>query len=319
MARARGIKPGFFRNADLAELPVEARLLFIGLWTLADREGRLKDRPKQIKMEIFPADSFDCDALLSSLAGTGMLVRYEIDGIRYLQIKNFGKHQNPHRDEQASTIPAQGSTGVIEPSETTKHDASTMQTPCKPDVSTMLPRLTPDSGLLTPDSRLLTPDSLTDTHSAIYAPDPTDAPPGVSSSPGAVCKAIKAVGISAVNPAHPEFLALLAQGVTQASFVESAKLAHAKRKGFAYLLGVVKGQLQDAKTIAEGAGCRLIPRNTAHPPPESFKQQDDRIARQRWEEQTGREHPDNAKARTVSATVIEITPHPLELVHDASR
>ena len=144
-------------------------------------------------------------------------------------------------------------------------------------------------------------------------------PPGVSSSPGAVCKAIKSVGINAVNPAHPEFLSLLAQGVTQASFVESAKLAHAKGKGFAYLLGVVKGQLQDAKTNDEGAGCRPIPRNTAQPPPESFKQQDDRLARQRWEEQTGREHPDNAKARTVSSIVIDITPHPLELAHDASR
>jgi hypothetical protein len=144
-------------------------------------------------------------------------------------------------------------------------------------------------------------------------------PPGVSSSPGAVCKAIKSVGINAVNPAHPEFLSLLAQGVTQASFVESAKLAHAKGKGFAYLLGVVKGQLQDAKTGAERAGCRPIPRNAAHPPPESFKQRDDRIARQRWEEQTGREHPDNAKARTVSSIVIDITPHPLELAHDASR
>lgn len=27
-------------NEDIIELPYEARLLFIGLWTLADREGR---------------------------------------------------------------------------------------------------------------------------------------------------------------------------------------------------------------------------------------------------------------------------------------
>ena len=132
-------------------------------------------------------------------------------------------------------------------------------------------------------------------------------------------KAIKAVGISAVNPAHPEFLALLAQGVTQASFVESAKLALRKRKGFSYLLGVVKGQLHDAKTSAEGPGCRAMPGNAANAAHESFKQQDDRIARQRWEQQTGREHPDSAKARTVSATVIDITPNALELAHDASR
>ena len=113
MARARNIKPGFFRNADLVELPVEARLLFVGLWTLADREGRLEDRPKQIKMEIFPADCFDCDALLTSLAGTGMIERYEVGGKRYLHVVNFTKHQNPHRDEKASTIPAPGSNGAL--------------------------------------------------------------------------------------------------------------------------------------------------------------------------------------------------------------
>jgi len=51
MSRSRNIKPGFFRNADLVELPVETRLLFIGLWGLADREGRMSDRPKQIKIK----------------------------------------------------------------------------------------------------------------------------------------------------------------------------------------------------------------------------------------------------------------------------
>jgi hypothetical protein len=49
MPRTRQIKPGFFKNDELAELPIEARLLFAGLWTIADREGRLEDRPKKIK------------------------------------------------------------------------------------------------------------------------------------------------------------------------------------------------------------------------------------------------------------------------------
>ncbi len=105
MARARNIKPGFFRNADLAELSVEARLLFIGLWTIADREGRLEDRPKQIKMEIFPADSVDVNQLLEDLAATDMILRYEVGGKRYLFITNFLKHQMPHHKEAASLIP----------------------------------------------------------------------------------------------------------------------------------------------------------------------------------------------------------------------
>ena len=39
MSRSRNIKPGFFKNEHLAECQPLARLLFIGLWTLADREG----------------------------------------------------------------------------------------------------------------------------------------------------------------------------------------------------------------------------------------------------------------------------------------
>jgi hypothetical protein len=105
MARARNIKPAFFRSADLAGLPFEARLLFIGLWTLADRAGRMEDRPKQIKMEVFPADDVDVDAQLDALAGIGMIERYVVDGVRYLCVPSFHKHQNPHHAEKDSVIP----------------------------------------------------------------------------------------------------------------------------------------------------------------------------------------------------------------------
>ena len=158
MARARNIKPGFFRNADLVELSVEARLLFIGLWTIADREGRLEDRPKQIKMEIYPADSFDINSLLSELASTDMLLRYEVGGKRYLQIVNFTRHQNPHKDERQSTIPPPD--GLSDPSGPADHDehhASTVQTPCEHHASTVQTGLIPDS--LIPDSRILNPES----------------------------------------------------------------------------------------------------------------------------------------------------------------
>lgn len=157
MARARNIKPGFFRNADLVELPFEARLLFIGLWTMADREGRLEDRPKQIKMELFPADNVDCDGVLTSLAAIGMIQRYEVDGKRYIQVVSFTKHQNPHRDERPSTIPAYGSVR-INPDE---HHASTVQAPCEPDADTVAIVLNPDS---------LIPDPLTKTSLLPQAP-----------------------------------------------------------------------------------------------------------------------------------------------------
>jgi hypothetical protein len=104
--RSRNIKPGFFKNDTLAELDFAGRLLFIGLWGLADREGRLEDRPKKIKAEIFPYDDVNVDSFLGELAKRSFIIRYEAGGERYIQIVNFDKHQNPHPREAASTIPA---------------------------------------------------------------------------------------------------------------------------------------------------------------------------------------------------------------------
>lgn len=105
MARARNIKPSFFKNEQLVELPMATRLLFVGLWTLADREGRLEDRPKRIKMEIFPGDDVNVDRALSELHNHGFIQRYESKAGRCIEVINFAKHQNPHHKEAASTIP----------------------------------------------------------------------------------------------------------------------------------------------------------------------------------------------------------------------
>ncbi|KPM67262.1 hypothetical protein HB13667_07440 [Pseudomonas putida] len=107
MARARNIKPGLFSNELLAELPAFDRLLFIGMWCLADREGRLEDRPKRIKMELFPCDSYDVDDGLNSLAKAGFVNRYQVEGFTVIEIVNFQKHQNPHGSEKDSVLPDQ--------------------------------------------------------------------------------------------------------------------------------------------------------------------------------------------------------------------
>lgn len=106
MARARNIKPSFFKNEDLAECPALARLLFAGLWVIADREGRLEDRPKRIKAEVLPYDDCDCDALLFLLSQKGFIIRYEAQGNKYIQILKFSEHQKPHPNETESLIPA---------------------------------------------------------------------------------------------------------------------------------------------------------------------------------------------------------------------
>jgi len=140
LARARNIKPGFFRDEYIVQLPFEARLLFIGLWTLADREGRLKDKPGQIKMELFPCDKIDINKHIQALQSKGFLVRYSVEGQGYIQVINFIKHQNPHIKEQASEIPAPD-----------MHGACMVQTP---DLHGASPADSPflDSPLLIPES-----------------------------------------------------------------------------------------------------------------------------------------------------------------------
>lgn len=106
MARLRTIKPGFFLDEELADCQPLTRLLYAGLWCIADREGRLEDRPKRIKVEVLPYDDCDVDALLRELEGRGFLTRYAVAGSRYIVLPAFARHQKPHTKEQASTIPA---------------------------------------------------------------------------------------------------------------------------------------------------------------------------------------------------------------------
>ncbi|MDN3273361.1 hypothetical protein QWJ07_03840 [Frankia sp. RB7] len=103
--RSRNIKPGFFKNPELAECSPHARLLFVGLWLMADREGRLEDRPKFIKVEIFPCESIDVDNLLDELHSRGFAIRYERSGKGCIYLPGFTKHQNPHKNEVTSTLP----------------------------------------------------------------------------------------------------------------------------------------------------------------------------------------------------------------------
>ena len=141
--RARNIKPGFFKSEGLASCSFQARLLFIGLWCMADREGKLEDRPLRIKAELFPYDNVNIDKLLDEIAskkdcdGTpSFIVRYG-EPKRYLQILHFLSHQNPHVKEQESVIP--------------DFTPCPVQEPCNNGSSLEVAGLIPESLLLNPD------------------------------------------------------------------------------------------------------------------------------------------------------------------------
>jgi len=106
MARIRSIKPTFFLDSDMSSLSPLARIFFIGLWCLADREGRLKDKPRELGVQLIPYDipKADPEALLNELAPR-FVVRYQVEGKGYIYIRGFQKHQRPANSEPASDLP----------------------------------------------------------------------------------------------------------------------------------------------------------------------------------------------------------------------
>lgn len=141
--RARNLKPGLFKNELLAVADPLHTVIFEGLWCLADREGRLQDRPAKIHLEVNPGRPFDgtC-ASLDWLTANEFIHRYQADGAKFIQILTFWKHQKPHQNEAPSEIPAPNFAPRHE--EIGSKDASTVDLGAK-DLALIPSSLTPDS------------------------------------------------------------------------------------------------------------------------------------------------------------------------------
>jgi hypothetical protein len=106
MARIRTIKPEFWQDERLGTLPVYARLLFIGLWNIADDKGRLRGSPLFIRAQVFPYDhDIDVQAGLDLLEKAGRITRYVHDLESYIWVRKFEDHQRIDKPK-VSTLPA---------------------------------------------------------------------------------------------------------------------------------------------------------------------------------------------------------------------
>lgn len=112
----RRIKPAFFASPEVGKLSFPARLVFIALWTMADREGRLEHDIELIKHHSLPYDEssyfcsechfsgqLDMNQLLDELVAQGMIRFY--DKKRYIHIPGLPNHQTFFSNEKESQLP----------------------------------------------------------------------------------------------------------------------------------------------------------------------------------------------------------------------
>jgi hypothetical protein len=120
MAYIRTIKASFFTSDDIVSLSPIARLLYIALWTEADREGRLTWRPGNFKLRFLPGDACDIQELCGELVESGLVVTYSVDGKTYAEIPTFKRHQSINAKERKSVLPER-----VAKATDTRNDATT--------------------------------------------------------------------------------------------------------------------------------------------------------------------------------------------------
>jgi hypothetical protein len=110
MPRIRSVKPEFWTDETLAsEVSRDGRLLYIGLWNLADEHGRLRGSARYVKGQLFPYDDdvtvSMVEVLLGQLESARKALRYTVDGDAYLFLPNLARHQRLEAGKVASRLP----------------------------------------------------------------------------------------------------------------------------------------------------------------------------------------------------------------------
>lgn len=113
MARIRTIKPEFWRSPDIMQLDHFQRLLYIGLWNLADDEGRGEYNAAAIAADLFLSEYSlnphgaltQVETAFTEYSNSGMVRLYRVKNRQYFEIINWRDHQRINRPS-ASKFPA---------------------------------------------------------------------------------------------------------------------------------------------------------------------------------------------------------------------
>src|SRR4051812_45382437 len=104
MARIRTIKPTFWKDQKDVRLNPDVRLMFIGLWNLADDEGVVCADPCIIKSELFPYDTKlrvkTIQDWLAQLVEAVMIIPFSFKGENFFVIRTFKIYQSINRPQE---------------------------------------------------------------------------------------------------------------------------------------------------------------------------------------------------------------------------
>jgi len=116
MSRQRFIYPEIWRSEQFLALSMQARLLFIGIFSTADDYGRHKASALSLKAEVFPADACTPEQITAwrtEIAERGMIRLYvDDDGSEILDIPSWAKFQKP-RHVSESRMPEYPGAGEL--------------------------------------------------------------------------------------------------------------------------------------------------------------------------------------------------------------
>ena len=134
--RIRSIKPEFWSSPDIAALSDADRLLFIGLWSYVDDQGRGKDDVALIVAALFPhdmvANPLDTVAKvrdgLARLHAANLILRYTVASRTYFLVTGWSKHQKVDKARPSRLPePTEGENGAFPQNDANRETVATIR------------------------------------------------------------------------------------------------------------------------------------------------------------------------------------------------
>lgn len=121
MARQRFIWPTIWDDPDLGRLSSDARLLYIGCFSLADDDGRIIGDPTYLRTQIFRYRALSDRQIIKlrdELADAcGHFTVYSKDGHDYIAFTNWGEFQKPKYPKPSKLPPPPGRRRASKPAQ----------------------------------------------------------------------------------------------------------------------------------------------------------------------------------------------------------